>query len=234
MSVQERPILFSAPMVRAILDGSKTQTRRVVKPQPKHRLVEPKVGLTIGMDPADDGGIWYDADGVGPGVPVRPPWRIGDRLWVRETFGFGTRPCPREGWRDGLEYRADAHNLGEHDLVPLYPIRAPSTVDIPSMMERDGWRPSIHMPRWASRILLEVTDVRVERVQEISDKDCAAEGVEVEYCCTGFECGCYGQPIEPPRHYFAALWDSINGKREGCSWDDDPWTWVVSFRRIKP
>lgn len=193
MEVRERPILFSAAMVRAILDGRKTQTRRVVKPQPTHRLVEPKLGLTIGMDPADDGAVWYDADGISPGRPVRCPYgRPLDRLWVRESF-IRHASIPQL-----VGYVADGCEATEH-------------------WEKQS--PSIHMPRRFCRIVLEIADVRVERVQEITEEDAKAEGAPWEDCWPTY------------RQSFEALWDSINGPR-GYGWDANPWVWVVGFRKV--
>lgn len=212
MEVRERPILFSGAMVRAILDGRKTQTRRVVKPQPTHRLVEPKLGLTIGMDPADDGAVWYDADGISPGRPVRCPYgRPLDRLWVREAWH-----CPKQlggsFHREKLHHREDFEYRG-HRSAPGFDIR---------------WKPSIHMPRWASRITLEIADVRVERVQAISDRDCEAEGVRPSVDGDARD---WRSDETGWRRTFRQLWDQINGPR-GYGWDANPWVWVIGFRKV--
>jgi len=95
------------------------------------------------------------------------------------------------------------------------------------------WHTGRFMPRWASRIMLEVTDVRVERVQDISEEDAWAEGILTRYCCNGGDCGCRGMPINHPTADFRDLWDSINAKR-GHGWDVNPWVWVVKFKRITP
>lgn len=185
--MKERPILFSAPMVRAILEGRKTQTRRVVKP-PKWSDADEI--FFIGNDsiavPDDDHADYFIA------CPYGQP---GDRLWVRETFADeagGTRRFLGEH----IFYRAD-------DWQPLV----------------DRWTPSIHMPRWASRITLEVTAVSVERLQDISESDCCAEGC--------------GSPItrDLKKPQFMALWESINGPD---SWDANPWVWVVEFKVLNP
>ena len=153
--MKERPILFSAPMVMAILAGTKTQTRRVIKPQPS----------------------------VAQNCPYGTP---GDHLWVKETFWTGG---------DAVNYRAD----GE---MPEY------------MRDVSRWKPSIFMPRKLSRITLEILDVRVERVQDISEEDAKDEG------------GLYGAGSY--RDGFAVLWDSINGKKH--PWESNPWCWVLTFK----
>lgn len=193
--MSEYPILFSGPMVRAILDGTKTQTRRVVK------LREFDASDTPGYDWTfrDRRALWND---------VHTPWLMkhcpygepGDQLWVRETWQahpryFGTKPRDiPEG--EPLVYRAT------HDGPP------------------GAWRPSIYMPRWASRLTLDVTEVRIEQVQDINEEDARAEGAPpspLPVITNGY------------RLEFRALWDSINGKRSECSWGDNPWVWAITF-----
>lgn len=175
-AVKERPILFSGPMVRALLDGSKTQTRRVARPK---RSIEPMT------------------DECPYGV-------VGDRLWVRESFwdhDKGSPAAERSATRDErIEYRAT-----EWDRVD------PSDAGL--------WTPSIHMPRWASRITLTITDVRVERLQEISAEDCIAEGLSTTLREHDAACEL--------REKYQSLWDSLNATR--TPWSSNPWVWVVSF-----
>lgn len=222
----ERPMLMSAPMVRAILAGTKTQTRRVVKPQP------------LGDKPRS---AWFEPGVMGwapPEIPsqawhrVRCPYgQPGDRLWVRETFmdlqGTGVEHRDSAGNRQRYAYAADTRPGSYGDECRKdYGLK---------------WRPSIHMPRTASRILLEVTAVRVERLQDISESDAMAEGITTIW------------PDGPrddggPNHYtvdvdhghlngstaatvYRMLWEWING--EG-SWDANPWVWVVEFKRVTP
>jgi hypothetical protein len=191
--VKERPILFSAPMVCAILAGTKTQTRRVVKPR----------GLPCwSVQPADIPRI----------LPFCPYGQPGDRLWVREAFGDCTKGADiMAGMHyDPPLYRADADSyglLGHDGLGPVYE-------------EEIRWRPSIHMPRKFSRITLEVTDVRVERLQDISEADAKAEG-----------CGPATAYPHQYRDAYAALWEQINGPG---SWAANPWVWVVEFKRVTP
>ena len=222
--MKERPILFSAPMVRAILDGRKTQTRRAVKPQPDSvKDFGKAVPYRRAAPPRDMPSAQYE-------VPIPCPYGVpGDRLWVRETWGVGNRSCPSQGWVDGIEYRADC--VGD-EVPPLFEI-IPGHVQADSI--RAGWRPSIHMPRWASRITLEVTDVRVERLQDISETDAMAEGI-AEY-----PDGFHWEPNPEPAYCrligrtaqraFLGLWEQINGVE---SVEANPWVWVVEFKRVTP
>jgi hypothetical protein len=202
-TIKERPILFSAPMVRAILDGRKTQTRRICKPQPP----EHTESIVTYHHPDDDDGrgsrFWpfYDGALMEPaGWPQ--PCRYGapgDRLWVRETWAR-------------YEIDQDSHSVA---------YRATPAAEVPRDIR---WRPSIHMPRNASRITLAITDVRVERLQEITEEDARVEGVtrnEWEYD--------NGEGPETYRDAYACLWDHINGRG---SWDENPWVWVIEFRTL--
>lgn len=234
---KERPILFSGPMVRSILAGEKTQTRRVVK-QARGRVW-----------PYGDGEWATYGEEVHVDVFACPYGKPGDRLWVRETWAehhpVGIQPGrfsmagragipgpPRVAYR--VIYRADGDPIRVWHCggFPYRTVDGPSDeIDArhPSVCsEFPGWRPSIHMPRWASRILLEVTDVRVERVQDISEADCYSEGLPIP--------GPY-QPgtreaVEVVLPAFRDLWDSINAKR-GQGWDVNPWVWVVEFKRLE-
>jgi len=184
--MKERPILFSAPMVRAILAGQKTQTRRVMK-----KLPPQKFGCSHSIKDCIFGKGWSfnDARGNCACDGVRCPYgEPGDRLWVRETWAHAIG--------GGFHYKAD---YGHSDWL---------------------WKPSIHMPRRASRITLEVAGVRVERLQDISEADAYAEGVEATE---------YGQFPAPSA--FKYLWESINGPE---SWISNPWVWVVEFKKNQP
>ena len=201
--MKERPILFSAPMVRAILAGQKTQTRRVVKPQP-----DPGCVGHFGL-----GNPFVRTAERNVGCPYGQP---GDRLWVRETWReFIDSECV-----DGVR-----HELGR-DV--LYRADGDSS--------KFAWRPSIFMPRWASRIVLEVVSVRVERLNDISETDCWAEGAEeVIHLFDGPSqaemANRLGLCLEDAKPLYALLWESING---AGSWDKNPWVWVVEFKRIEP
>jgi hypothetical protein len=209
--LRERPILFSAPMVRAILAGSKTQTRRIVK----FRQFGPTETKGYDWTFRDRRGLWQDVRSEDLvrrwchyGVP-------GDRLWVRETFycdDYRHPNIPPEErtpeWREQmLHFRAD---------VP-----GGRFADAGYWAEPGRWKPSIHMPRWASRITLEITSVRVERLQEITEEDALAEGVDS---------GGFTGP-HPARAAFVHLWSEINGAE---SWHANPWVWVVAFKRVQP
>lgn len=189
--MKERPILFSAPMVRAILNGTKTQTRRVAK-------------LTANGHVKEPGGNrrWHTADfDARLACPYGQP---GDRLWVRETWA-------RDSEDDALFYRADVGSGNEADDWQR---------NIYDGANGYCWRPSIHMPRAASRIMLEVTGVRVERLRGISDADCLDEGIYPT--ATGLYPG-------SPKAAYQKLWESINGPG---SWDANPLVWVVEFKRV--
>jgi len=237
--MKERPILFSAPMVRALLDGSKTQTRRIVKGQAPE-------WATFGAEADIHGREFFmvcgeqEPSGLSPildGIYC-PYGQPGDRLWVRESHAqvlevdipagrpagpIGTMGSPaRPDWKSRYVYRADGEmpNVQWHHLEDSQPVR---------------WTPSIHMPRAASRILLEVVSVRVERLNAISSDDCRAEGIRQ---CDGI--GTNAQILDLARRMgthtdevlrYATLWEQING---AGSWDANPWVWVVEFNRVAP
>lgn len=146
-------------------------------------------------------------------------FQIGMNLWVRETFGIGTRPDPFEGWIDGIEYKADEAYL-QDDLEDLPIYKIPDGVEW-DKYEGGGWKSPIYMPRWASRLTLEVTNVRVERVQDINEAGAIKEGILRPNPYTLFS-----EII-----LFADLWDSINAKK-GYGWDVNPWVWVIDLKRI--
>lgn len=211
--MKERPILFSGPMVRAILDGRKTQTRRVVKPQP----------LWVG----DPGVPFKTRDADPKGIIECPYGQIGDRLWVREAWSG-------EYWLKDIKPIERLGMPHPDRLVSLTPETWYWADGNPESGDWERPRPSIHMPRWASRITLEITDVRVERLQDISEEDAKREGVNK------YDDGPIGgmyvdyearQPVpaDGPIHSFKTLWQSINGPD---SWDANPWVWVVEFNRV--
>lgn len=210
----ERGMIFNGEMVRAILDGRKTQTRRPYnwKRQPAMEMAE-----------RDDGSLWPWAEDCenGGDIWIQCPFgEVGDRIWVRETFG----DCGER-----LVFRADS--------------------DDGAKCKVKRWTPSIHMPRAASRILLEITDVRVERLNSISDADCIAEGIIPvpkdrdddhqfwrDYHLSGDGTFC----VHSPRESFESLWKSVRGKsfeqEEDAgpgSWQANPWVWVIEFKRIE-
>jgi hypothetical protein len=261
--IRERPILFSSPMVRAILAGQKTMTRRIVKPQPEPH----DFGQGAGPVPAFTGrgvvpgmlAIGVSVFNAGDRAYVRCPFGVGQRLWVRETWGVGTRPDPAEGWRDGIEYRADEIGMADTADLPLYTVEPPDGATL--LQHGRRWRPSIHMPRWASRLTLEVTSVRVERLQGISEEDAQAEGLRSQEgdgggAGPGFKwrglgyhgggigdfgptfhvpgdggrCRCLVAGPSPAQCAFRELWDQINGER--APWRSNPWVWAVAFKAV--
>lgn len=205
--MKERPILFSAPMVRAILTGTKSQTRRVVKPTPQ--TVRNHRSAVWDGDPAE---LMKLLTTAGRRCPYGQP---GDRLWVREAW-MPDPPC------DGTwGYTAWAGSrIGQIAAVPER-FQHPAFCNYRAswLHGTDGlrWTPGIHMPRWASRITLEVTEVRVERLQDISEADAQAEGVYTDPACPAYDA-------------YAQLWDEINGPG---SWEANPWVWAVSFKVVK-
>jgi len=227
--MKERPIIFSAPMVRAILDGTKTQTRRVVKPQPPE-------GQRIDTCHYNETGwaYWYLGSGLDSGScrcnNVRGPYgHSGDRLWVKENHILSPA--------NFADRDLDLYNVTDPDgngRICQYTATSPDT-STPVKDYGLKVRPSIHMPRWASRILLEVTEVRVERVQDISGEDAWWEGIGYQggsgRCVANYADG--RVEIDGPMclSAFRDLWESINGPG---SWDANPWVWVVSFKRIEP
>lgn len=226
--MKTKPILFSGPMVRALLDGSKTQTRRVVKYDIR--------GPSEPMDTFD----WYDKTGKWVGAHGRsypfkktnaallcPYGQPGDRLWVRETW---QGPLLQEFEMDADPDWYRASNIHQYQSPKHCEYAAdggpkPEYMDTDDVM-RQGWRPSIHMPRWASRITLEVTGVRVERMQDISVADALAEGVNVHPYHHNRPRTSRYSPVQACRD----LWEQINGP---SSWDANPWVWVVEFKRVE-
>lgn len=225
--MKEHPILFSAPMVRAILDGRKTQTRRLVKPQPNP--VDPRYAGVVAAAFRQGDFAWANKSGsrtisCKPNGPTgwaeenSPYGQPGDRLWVRETWMdmLGTGIERTTGDRSRYAYRADTPPGSYGDEARKdYGLK---------------WRPSIHMPRAVSRILLEITGVRVERLNDISRDDAMAEGIVYQ------PDGGFGLAdsthynFADPRFSYQSLWESING---AGSWDANPWVWVVEFRRLQ-
>jgi hypothetical protein len=206
--MKERPILFSAPMVQAILEGRKSQTRRVMNPQPTAHFTTDIDYWTSGK---------YSGE-LGKEPLTSPYGQPGDRLWVRETWAyFGGEEYFYQKDRLATFYRA----TWESERAQHFPRAGLDYVP------GDRWRPSIHMPRWASRITLELTKVRVERVNEISEADVRAEGIQV----VGY--GDYPDQFSG-KHLYQELWDKFNGEREGgkYAWAANPWVYVLEFKRL--
>lgn len=232
--MKERPILFNAEMVNAILAGRKTQSRRLLKKQPLEILPMhvPNEWVTLDTKDPNHGSIIKCRFGI-----------PGDRLWVRETW----RPWSwRAGESIGIQFKADMKHREcwmDCDEIRQLEWEERMWIQITDELDQKGikpdeygyyhfdgdppmrWRPSIHMPRWASRITLEITEVRNERLQDISLHDINAEGTPDTLDKTK-------RPFGSRREHFQRLWDSINAKR-GFPWDKNPWVWVISFKVIK-
>lgn len=222
---KERPILFNAAMVRAILGGRKTQTRRVINLKTGDTFDEHALSAAI-----QEWRPMYDEVAqkvVGKTAAlIRCPYgQPGDRLWVRETFQgplIDQEEMERDPtWlKDMSRYENPQHCAyrASGDSCEFFDAAIEETVQ--------RWKPSIHMPRWASRITLEIVSVRVERLHDISEADAKAEGVigKKEATDAGLEW------FDKPRRAFRFLWQSINGAE---SWDANPWVWVVEFKRLE-
>lgn len=216
---RERPILFNDQMVRAILDGRKTVTRRVMKPQP----------VLDGHFWTYGGAGWSDRINsltplAGHSLAARCPYgQPGDRLWVREAWqgpliSDEEQAANQSWWKDMTKFQNPGHCAYR------------ASGDDNEYVDPDGyfhckWKPSIHMPRWASRILLEITAVRVERLQDISNDQAIAEGIDTH------PMGFYGNGCITAGGAFLELWESINGDGR---WADNPWVWVIEFKRVAP
>ncbi|MDM7296060.1 hypothetical protein [Klebsiella pneumoniae] len=220
--MKERGMIFNSEMVRAILDGRKTQTRRPIKWK-QTRFTE--------IGEREDGSKWpwsEDAEHACDFWHPCPFGAVGDRIWVRETF-------------QGPLFDYDLMDSYCKDPTPFekpeFCVYKADGVPAPEFYDADDelhccWRPSIHMPRWASRILLEITDVRVERLNAISEEDARAEGIIDGGCLNCGEpepCGC-ANPEPDATDAFAYLWQSIYGQD---NWNANPWVWVIEFKRVE-
>lgn len=206
--MKERGMIFNGEMVRAILDGRKTQTRRPIKWK-QTRFTE--------IGEREDGSKWpwsEDAEHACDFWHPCPFGAVGDRIWVRETWAEAGASAP-----DLKLYRAN------------YPEHVPSIYENVPPAEEIRWTPSIHMPRWASRILLEITDVRVERLNSIHDVDAMREGIQNLTTCSHADFGIPGVVnAQHPVRAFQLLWESIYG---ADSWRANPWVWVIEFKRVE-
>lgn len=214
--IKERPILFSAPMVRAILEGRKTVTRREIKPSMRSadtqfELHQQPDGSWMPLHTFDESSM----DDQGTEHQIKCPYgKPGDRMWVRETFN-SSADC-RPPVAEPFIYAADLNSDGRTKWAAR-------------------WKPSIHMPRIASRILLEITDVRVERLQDVSDDQALAEGVRLYTDHAELGDWYHVEGIDTysasPKKSFELLWSSING---ADAWNSNPWCWAVEFKRVTP
>ncbi|MHB8053650.1 MAG: ASCH domain-containing protein [Candidatus Aminicenantales bacterium] len=207
--MKTRPIIFSAEMILAILDNRKGQTRRLIKPQPTWiessgrwcwDIPSAKIHAGCCKSVVTASREWWEyltADQF----PCQP----GDRMWVREVFSTSTS-VSQDSWKRRKSVVYKANEGREHGVL-----------------NNVSWKSPLFMPRWASRITLEITGVRVERVQDIGEAHASAEGFKDVFD---------GKTFFPAGHFFKTTWDSLNAKR-GFGWDANPWVWVISFKRIE-
>ncbi|HBZ0094182.1 hypothetical protein OW893_05220 [Klebsiella pneumoniae] len=246
--MKERGMIFNSEMVRAILDGRKTQTRRIMKVQPESN----QLGLLLITDSTKHSDIgkyhWAESNATGNHVRSKlfssPFGAVGERIWVRETWAtLGNEDGCYVDWEDNLckgdersaarIYRASCEQRpGDYGLwsIPDDAYWKPHTKE---HKFEGAWRPSIHMPRWASRILLEITDVRVERLNAISEEDATAEGVPPAGSLLPDYPGTFLTPkgdFATAKVAFQRLWESIYGEE---SWKANSWVWVIEFKRVE-
>lgn len=231
--MKERPILFSAPMVRPILEGRKTQTRRVVKLKGNDGLQSDQSAWRF-CEFHGDKAVWqHHADIQRVITEICPYGKPGDRLWVREAWAYyGGSEYLYQKEKRSTAFRA-TWDIDQYGWADAMGRGVPPIGYIPG----GKWRPSIHMPRWASRITLEITDVRVQRLQEISEEDAISEGCKAEpipapdtlsdpnhrALAAAMEGGQFTAKLD-----FLMLWDSLNGN--GASFAN-PWVWAITFNR---
>lgn len=219
--MKERPIIFNADMVRAVLDGRKTQTRRIMTPQPTDDIQPhqfPNKSLLGWLSSLKHKHGSFTAH-------ICPFGQPGDRLWVRETWQCTSFETNEYGHVEGVDYMREIPK--QKPQSPAWGVSYEANGFNTGDAEERGfpWRPSIHMPHWASRITLEITGVRVERLNSMTEQDAIAEG-----CCGGHNSIPGYQYSATPHEHFHHVWQSIYG---ADSWQANPWVWVVEFKRME-
>lgn len=228
MNTAMKPILFNTPMVKAILDGRKSQTRRILKSSVAPILYKDTIPLPSTIEMSESGLMTFQwsGDTIG-GFELKPPYHPGDVLWVRETWKQATTRTAVPGYTDCFLYRADEPQ------------------DTTGMIVEDHWHPSIHMPRRAARLFLRVTRIWAERLQSITKEGIEAEGTDLDGWYdydewqhqVGDGCVADGIPVvfETMRGFFGhTVWDSTMHSLEQFEeygWDANPWVWVIEFER---
>lgn len=230
----ERGMTFNAEMVRAILDGRKTQTRRIVKPQPEVSHSGNLSGVWLGKPL--NGLLLPKLEDIAEHCPFGKP---GDRIWVRETWGVVSHELDEDGciqqWtpdRPATAIHEMPFGNGYYSGHVIYSADGGFTWGDDDGYEdgRSCWKPSLHMPKAASRILLEITGVRVERLNSISQEDAQAEGMELTGWRPTYSDPDGGGDVWTPYDNFAQLWESIYGEE---NWQANPWVWVIEFKRVE-
>lgn len=212
--MKERPIIFSSKMVKAILEGRKSMTRRILKLQP---TIKPEISMNtkygiIAIWPGESEFDYYDCH-----CPYGQP---GDRLWVRETWRIIAKPNAYEDAIYGIQYKADG--IVAFPDIPLF-------YHFKCLEDNHTWHPSIFMLRWASRITLKITNIRVERLQEITDEDCVFEGISHDTTIITVHEFEELNTMTTTRFAFKYLWNSIYKKNQ--PWESNPWVWVIEFEK---
>lgn len=223
-----KPILFNTDMVRAVLDGRESATRRVVKPQPDSDM-KYKLGYCVDGDKRDIGKFGFGSHEYGGHVKyAKPPYQIGDYLYVRETWSVG------QVYGDNGTYGFDCFYAADDKILPVITNDFKKYCGWGKFFDKNGWNPSIHMPKQAARIFLRVTDVRVERLQDITEEQARKEGAinnigfihspENEY-----------DSIHTAKEHFMTIWNSTVQKKDidKYSWNANPWVWVTEFERVE-
>lgn len=235
--MKERGIIFNAEMVRAILDGRKTQTRRIIKSVPATHNFH---GWVTSSTHAKDEGkaCWAIGDSPLLKEPIRlncPLGKVGDRLYVRETWSVVSHEFDDDGLM--IDYVPDRPTKAVHEMPHGHGYFTGHVIysadgyftwgdDDGCIDGRSCWKPSIHMPRWASRITLEITDVRVERLQSISEADAKAEGFDNSQSDATNSIGWFEKPIRA----FRRIWENIYGDD---GWNNNHWVWVIEFKKVE-
>ena len=226
-----KPILFNTEMVRAILDGRKTCTRRLVKPQPDEEHTYPLGFVTDSTEKKDVGCFGFGIDEYGGSIQyVKPSYQLGDILYVRETFAWcPCWDCGLDVEEPGCEYEQEKKYNNKKKEHGCYVYRA--SCEDNEYPSADTWHPSIHMPKEAARIWLKVTNVKVERLQEIAESGIRKEGVDVD----PKECAGKFDFTSELFFLFQRLWDSTVKKSDidSYGWNANPWVWVIEFERCE-
>lgn len=220
--MKERPVIFSAASINAIRRGDKTQTRRIISPQPPPGYLFREWVNDTGLSARFEN----QTEPLGMWTKRCPYGDVGDRLWIREVWGLGCRPDPFDGCVDGIEYKADVVLL-EDDREDLPMRRIPTGAEY-DRYEGKGWQSSRYMPRWASRLTLEILSVRAERIQSITEEDAKAEGVVPRPYDPEGDCWTDGKY----RTAFEFAWNEMHGW-DPNAWERNDWVFAIAFKLLE-